>query len=558
MSNINIRFGQFDPEAKADATMMTNNYKPWSNMADLKNDTAHVGNYTSGEHNHDILDGSMEEFPDNTSGKYWGLWTNSKSDENALFSVFPQLDISFSANHKSKGLTLYFYPYTDDYASVVHVTWYDGGDNILAEGDYYFTSNIGIIIKAVTDFRRIMIQFLSTNIPLRYVKLYGIDFGITRVFDDKMINSAKILEEIDPISNEIRINTLDFQIKTHNPEFSLVSGNPDDDMLIKKQMLTITCNNAPYGVFFLDSWEDENNVGNTFPFKAKDAVGVMEQYKFMGGIYNDAPIKTLLDEIFSVCFPTGLIGYELDVELSGITLNGYLPICSCREALRRICFAISAVADTSRRKFVYIYPRDKEKTYDIPRTKKYRGGSNKPTEYYSGVDVAAYSYTASTETAQAFNGVLPAGTQPIQFSEPLSNLTITGGTIVQSGVNYAMINSAGGVVTVTGRKYTVNKSIYSARAEVIAGEVENVLPFENCTLVTPQNALSLAQNILEYTQQKVKFIEDMRLENREVGYIARLETYGRSIIGTIESLGIDLRAGKAKVRVIGNVETTDN
>ena len=210
MSNLQIKFAQIDPAAKADiSSIIAPDKISWSNINDLIYDNMpKPGNYATMEHNYTILDGGMEEFPDETDGETWGLWSDSLSDEAGNFANPPALDISFHANHKSRGLTLYFYPFTDDYAKEICVTWYDSRDEVIKTGIYALNSNIGVISEPVIDFRRIAVEFLSTNIRHRFIKLYALEYGVIRILPDEEIDSCRILEEIDPTVESISINIL--------------------------------------------------------------------------------------------------------------------------------------------------------------------------------------------------------------------------------------------------------------------------------------------------------------------------------------------------------------
>ena len=552
--NITIKYGKFDPEAKADSTATTTDIKPWADISDLTIDRVMPPNGMTMERNYIPLDGTMGFFPSDPSQHDWGWFSESMSNADCLYATPPTVTITFTQDHKSPGITLRFYPYTNDYAREVRCTWYDSADNVLEADTFLFDSNTGIIRQDVTAYRKIKIEIIRSSLPYRYVKLYAIEYGIEETMTDIDIDKANIVEEIDPISDTLSVNTLGFNVKMKNPVFSLISGNTADNMLMKKQMMTVTANGEPFGTFFLDTWKDDTGRGIAFSFSANDAVGVMDGYQFMGGLYDNAPIRTVLDAIFAVSFPTGLIVYELDDDLAGATLTGYIPICSCREALQMICFAIGAIADDSRRDYIWIYGRDIEPTYTIPREEQYLKVTLEPTDYYSGVDIAAYTYTESTEISTPQDGILPAGQHRIAFSQPLRTLTATGATIIESGVNFAVLNVVSQQnVKLTGLVYRANSTVYSVRSTVEPGEVESIAVFEGNTLVNNGNAQTLANSIFQYLQYRVQMNPEIRLQGREVGYVTEIPTYQKPIVGIIESLNVNLRGNRAPARIVGNV-----
>lgn len=578
--NIQIGYGQIDPSAKPDSMPSTTDKQSWVNLDDLKIDGLEVKNIATCEHNQAILDGTQEHLPDKPELYTWGLWSASMSDESGLFASPPTLDIGFNYNHKSPGLTLLFYPHSDDYAEEVRVTWYstppqyeykeDGRGGfiqieiysgvIITSGIYTILSNIGQINENVTGFKHIKIEFLSTNIRHRYIKLAGINYGAGKVFEDSDIDTANILEEIDPISNRISINTLNFRIKTHEADFSMVSGIAGDSMLMRNQQFNVVADNKDFGTFFLQfPWRDVYGTGSVFDFQAIDAIGVMGKYQFWGGIYNNVTIESIIAELFRICFPTQLIRYQIDPVFAGRRVSGWIPITTCHEALRYICFAIGAVADTSRRDYVWIYERDREITHVIPKEHLYIAPTLSPTDYCSGVDVVAYEYVPSDEIVEAHKATYPIGRRPIKFSEPLYDIQVSGAQKVEQSENHVIINvTVAGEIIITGKRYIVNTPVFSAHAEVEAGEVESVVTYDNCTLVHPSYAQAVADDIFSHLKQRARIETDVRLGDLEPGYIAEVPTYDRPINGTIEQLDISLRGGRARMKVIGDVADPRN
>lgn len=552
---VQIGYGQIDPSAKPDSTPQSNDVQPWTDLNDLKLDRVTIKNVATLERNYAVLDGEQEHLPDNAEEYQWGFWSASMSDENGKFTHPPVLDIQFSFNHKSPGLSLSFYPYSDDYASKIRATWYSGQGDIIHTGEYDIDSVEGYIAQNINDFRRIQLEFLETNKPNRYVKFSGISYGFGRSFADEDIDTVTILEEIDPTSNEISINTLNFRIRTNNPEFSMVSGI-GDNMLMHYQQMSIVADKRDFGLYFLQfPWKDVYGDGSVVDFQAVDAIGVMDNYQFWGDVYHNIPIETLLDQIFNVCFPTKLVRYELDDTFKGKTLSGWIPINTCRHALQLICFAIGAVADDSRRDYIWIYPPDTELTSTIPNEKIYRSPEITPTTYYSGVEVVAYEYIPGEDSIDAFSGELKAGQNVVRFAEPLHSLSIAGGSIIESTANHAVLNiPSDGEYTLAGLRYTVNQPVFQELEEVSAGEVENIKIYQNCTMLAPEDGPALAAHLFAYLKQRAQFSGDIRLDMNEPGYMVEVSTVGNPIKGTIEQLDIDLRGDRAKVKVIGSVD----
>jgi len=560
MSELSIRFGQVDPVAKQDIVdIIVTPIKPWSVIDNLRFDGVPVPpNYATNEHNFSILDGSKQHFPDEVSPlTTFGFWSEGVSDDFGSFGDSPPtLDIYFGANHKSLGVTYYFYPHTDDYANRIRVTWYDSSNTIIHTGEYPQTSNLAIVSQSVLDYRRIKTEFLSTNIRNRFIKLYAIDFGIIRTFYDAEISSCYINEEIDPTVKTLSINTMNAKIRTRNSIFSPIMSENFDDMMMKRQLMQVYKDSVLYGAFFLTKWKDSKRSGIEFSVDTEDAISIFDLYAFTGGLYIRKPAIDLLNELFGIVFPTGLIGYQIDPSLSDSTVTGWIPSGTCGEALQHILFAIHAIADTSRREYIWIYDRDTVSTLNIPLERQYRKGQDEPTEYFSGVEVISYSYTPGTEVRQLFKDVLTVGRHRISFRNPMHSLEVTEATIIESHVNYAiLVVPVETEVLLEGSVYIENQQSHIVREEVTAGEIDALKKFDDFTLVSPETADYLAQKQFELLHYRIKSTTDIALDDKEVGYVATMETKGRSLEGLITGLDIDLRANSAEMVVIGNAVT---
>ncbi len=560
--NIQIGYGQIDPGAKADSRPSAEDIQPWVGLADLRFDNVTVANVATCEPNQAVLDGCQEHLPDEPDKLPWGLWSRSMSDDEGIFTEPPVLEVGFSFNHKSPGITLLFYPYSEDWASRVRVTWFDGAGGMLATGEYSLRGVVGEVDEKVTDFQKIRVEFLETNRPCRYVKLAGIDYGKGRTFPDDEIDGCQILEELDPTSNEVSINTLRFRLRTHRPEFSMVSG-VGENMLMRNQALNVVADEQKFGAFFLKlPWKDVYGDGTVIDFDAVDILGAMDNYQFAGDVYEAVLVERLLRLIFDVCFPTRLVDFRLDAAFTGKTLSGYIPPCTCRAAVQQVAFALGAAADDSRRDYVWIYPPDTVVSTVLPEGELYRGASMQPTEYVSGIDLVAHQYMPGEDTAEAYRGELGTGGHTVQFSEPLHSLEATGASIGQSGANHAVLQvKTPGEVVVTGKRYVVNKPVFSRRKTVDAGEVENILVFDRCTMLSPLDAPGVLDGLFAYLGQRSQIEVPVRLGALECGYVVQVPTRaglltGLPIAGTVEQLDINLRAGSADMKVVGNVEGT--
>ena len=558
MDGITIRYGKIDPTAKADSMPSVNQNQPWGNVHDLRYDNISIEkNIGTFELNKFILDGEQEEMPDNPHAYDWGWWTVQASDHEGNFGDdAPGLDVSFSTPHSSNGITLSFYPFTNDFVTRARITWWNEYGAVLKSGIYENNGMEGAFGETVTLYTRVKIELLSTNIKHRYAKIYAIEFGRVRVFADGEIDYCNILEEIDPTSEFLSVNTMGFRIKTHNADFFQVLGDTQNDMLMTNQQMTVEYNGEPFGVFFLKKSRDVYNTDTVFDFDTQDAVGVMGGYQFYGGIYDEYPAIDLIQELFDICFPTKLIDFVLDDALKEKTVSGYIPIGTCRLALQYICFAIGAIADTSRRNYVWIYPLEQVLERRIPRENIYMGGNIETTEHFTSVIVVSHTYTPGEEIRTIYDDEIEAGEHVFHFTEPLHSLEISGGTILESSATYAKIQAPQNQhVLLTGISYIVSRIPYTVDSQLMPGEVERTKTYDGCTLVSQSGSKDLANHIFLYLNMRQRIEIPVRLEDLEVGYFTKVMTRGRPILGFTEQLSIQLRGRRATLRLLGNADT---
>ena len=195
----------------------------------------------------------------------------------------------------------------------------------------------------VENYCRIQLAFLETNRPGRYLKLAGIDYGVYLHFSGDEIIKARVLEECDPLSAEISINTLNITLFNQEGRFSILNPDGYFDVLQHRQKLTVwedvrrsahdtSTTSYCMGTFYLDDWSNEDDT--LADFTAIDTIGLLDGSPFDGGVY-DTHVASLAAEILSG-YP-----YTLDSVLGEERIQGYIPAGTRREALQQLAFALA-------------------------------------------------------------------------------------------------------------------------------------------------------------------------------------------------------------------------
>lgn len=484
MAKTEIIYKDIAPGALDNVTPAMDDLQPFCDLNDLKLESVTPPPAATLEKDYWRLDGSFSTFPDSPKGQNWGVWSRSMAGDDGTFSVAPVLNLTFTELFSCVGLTFFFNQHGPDWCCDMNIKWYKD-NTLLADEDFAPNGWEFQCIHEVKLFNKIAVTFRAMSKPYRYLKLQRAVYGITRAFGPEEFRSVNLFQSASVISEELEINTMDF---------ILSSKDPVPFMFQRKQPMEVYHDGALQGVFYISS---SKRVGEKiYEIQSSDLVGLLDESNHKGGVYNNVTFSALVAEIL-----TGY-EYELDPSLAGVTLSGWLPIATRRENLAQAAFAVGAVVDTSGSNQVRIFPPRAAAAATFGGDRVYAGSSIDTSALVTAVEVAEHKYSAGTEEQELFNDVLN-GTAEITFSEPMHTLSVTGGSIDESGANYAKITGTGGAVTLTGVKYNHTiRTITVSNPDVAAGENVNVVQVTDATLVGPDNSDSAARRVYAYYQRR--------------------------------------------------------
>jgi hypothetical protein len=215
------------------------------------------------------------------------------------------------------------------------------------------------------------------------------------------------------------------------------------------------------------------------------------------------------------------------------TVTGYIPFTDCREALKQVAFAIGAVVDTSGLDAVKVYKLNNEITQTIPLTRIMQGQSFDDGETITSVEVVAHSFIPTEEELEAYTTEQATENAFITFSEPLHDLSITNGAILEYGANYAVINADNGCV-LKGKKYNHLKNTASKRNPlVLASELEKVASITSATLVSGNNVDQVLERCYAWltrtNKTTLKVIEGKKVVGGGFLFYGRGHKYGTGL-----------------------------
>lgn len=567
-TNTRVEFGLYDVTARGDSAPSCTTAKPFCNLGrDLLLESVPSQNkYGTLESEQWLMDGSFSFFPEVPEQYFWGLWSTTQSDKNGVFADPPVLDITFTQDHSSSGLTLHFYIPTDDWASRIKIQWFSQDGGLISTALFYPDAVDYYCAKKVENYRRIRIHFLETNRPGRYLKLAGIDYGVYLHFSGHEIVEAHVLEECDPLSSEISINTLNVSLYNKEGRFSILNPEGYFDVLQHKQKFTVwedvkqdarSTGSVSYcmGTFYLSDW---SNSGDTLAdFSAVDAIGLLDGAPFDGGIY-DTTAAELAEAIL-----TGY-SYTLDGSLAAERVQGYIAAGTRRGALQQLAFAIGAVVDCSRGELIRIAPAPSKASGMITYDRKLQDGSKVTLNpLITAVAVTAHRYLPGEATEELYRDTLDPGIYRVTFNAPavVDSLTVTGAELTESGVNLCTLTVAkAGEVCVTGRKYTDSTVVLRRTAANLPPNAQdNELTVTDATLVGPSRAEAVAVRVLEHYAQRYEQNFSMVAGDEKLADRLIIQSFGGEMVrGVLTKLEFDLTGGfLADAKVIGRRLTSD-
>lgn len=414
------------------------------------------------------------------------------------------------------------------------------------------------------------------------------------VFQKDEILHCQVVEEFDPICAKLPAGSAEITLYSATADFSALNPYRDQEPLVSKQPLSIyeTIDGIEYtvGLFFLDEWETADDT--VIKFRCIDQIGLLDTYPFNGGLWS-TPVT--IDAILASITNASGVDFEIDPDVSGTTVKGWIPYGTCREALQQLMFATGLYAIAARQDGYINISRLITGNQIVTRgivsgvaatgESRIRQKSWRPSQWslstigeitegmisadrpvvqkigVTGVKVLAHNYTAdTTTTVDIFEDTLTVGNHQIIFQEPHHSLNVTGGSVYASNANQVVVTvSVEGTVTVTGKPY--NDSVVVFLEEVdpsdMGGRKENVITVEEAYLVNSTNGAEVAKRVFDY--QQLRFIQKCRLYapiNLQVGsevYVSTL--YTQTLRGWIEKMSMDLSSGmRIDTEIVGDIE----
>lgn len=507
------------PEGAQEAAHVDGQGQPFADMALIPFGADDVA-YATLEPDGWPLDGSRISIP---SGIQTGFWSLSTSDDSAELIDHPVITLSFPDKYTATGLSITFSPSTDEWCSKIIVTWYSGNDQ-LCQITAYPDSAYEIIQQAVDGFDKVTVELCETNIAGHFAKVQKIEIGQTHWFDQEEITSVHIVNEVDPSLSELSVDTM--QIDIHDrKERSLIPQ--------KNQKVELYQNDKLYAAHYIASSSREAK--HYYTLSCQSAIGLLDE-DFLGGMFDATPVTYVLSQILEG------FTFSLHDDFASSTVTGYLPICTRREALQQLVFAIGAIVTTQESSAIRITPIPTDLSEGFSQSNIFQGAKVELEPRIAKTEVVAHKYTKSSEVETLLDAEEIFGTGVlITFNAPHHSYEVSGGELQQYGANYVIID-ADGVVTITGKKYLHSTVRHTKRnPQAIASESNNVFVADDATLVHSGNVADVLQRLYTISLLRQTLTQDAVISTQRAGQIVPAENpWGERMKGYITSMESDL------------------
>ena len=379
---VEIYYGDVAVGAKENFDVSAENIE-FDTVDQLKGNNLDFPNYRNpGELYSVILDGEGLPFPEDAENKNIGVISDSVSEE-SLDNALPEpIEITLTSDelYTSQGFTLTFDTHNNIYAKTVTIHWWRDADGVLVDLGakiFYPDSAVYFCHNKVEKFNRVKITLWDVNMPQNRLRLRAIEYGYGAVFHGDELRGARVIQELDPISSAISIDTVDFTLDSkRNIEYSFQA----------KQPLSIYFNGKLRATTFVS--KSKRIAKRMWSVQTEDYIGLLDIVNFSGGIYTDVDATELLESIFN----TAKVPFDISEDLQGVKLSGYIPYTTCREALKQVAFAVQAVVDTSESDVVKVYRLGDELKQTIGRDRIMQGQTFSDADTVTAVEMSAHAY----------------------------------------------------------------------------------------------------------------------------------------------------------------------
>lgn len=442
-----------------------------------------------------------------------GVVTAYRSDSNGLFvdgeSNFPfKLEISLKGYYSMSGLTI-------KSRNVIKSLKIEAfRDNAPVASGQFTGSEKEEFFPLVIDNANSITLTVEQVDPLSFIGIWGIQFGTAREFGDESIISASVSKLYSLTAKSLEYDTLDLTV---------LDPQRGDYLVQNKQTIDFCVGEKPIERFYAN--QGTENGDNTTTIQAYNVVSVFET-QTLGGFFG-ADASRVIELIIK---PIGYNVLGMDIA-NAPTIDGYLPICTIREALQYIAvgsglrFSSQDGIDNNRCLLAEPVPKAPEETAidyteaNIVGTPKYD-----KTDLVKSVTLKLHKLSQVKDTEELYHWYIAKNKKvKITFSSPHANLKayeVTGHnadgddlvaetpsknvTFEKKEANYCVVvNKSSNKIVIIGNKYEDTTVEYvSKSAELADNDEASEVSYE--TYICTDDPQAICDELLEQNNRRTK------------------------------------------------------
>lgn len=209
-----------------------------------------------------------------------------------------------------------------------------------------------------------------------------------------------------------------------------------------------------------------------------------------GGLYTGQTTGVIAADIM------GEIPYTIDDDLAAIPIYGYLPYATRRANLQLLLMATGGAVRNGADGTIQLTALSSTVIGTFDASRVFVGGSATDQTAVTAVQITEHTYLPSTDTETLYSGSTTS-IEIITFNDPMHDLSITNGAILDSGVNFCKFQGAGNV-TLIGQKYIHMTRIVTAGTIPTGCDGDVVKTVTDNTLVSFNNSAEIAECLFAY------------------------------------------------------------
>jgi len=308
-----------------------------------------------------------------------------------------------------------------------------------------------------------------------------------------------------------------------------------------------------FGRQFLSEWESTDEKHMTF--KSVSQSEKMSNTDYYGNMNSDG-------DGFGMDVPIIManLKYSHDYEYNDEAVEwyenytGYIPKGTSQESLRAVAFASFRTVDTTRSDRVNIKKQVNDNVRDLTKSRIIIGGiTNTEIKNLARATITLSTYKVGATAEELYSEALSAGTHKVEFSEPVSTVTLDSTYEIEHAFpDFAIVVlDSAGTLTITGKKYNESFRTLEKRRQVKG------TPYEVSAggIYIKYDPQTLVNNVFDFYSEQYTYEFDMILEDEKcLDWIAVPIRDNYKLQGQINSLEIDFVNGlKTHAKVVGKV-----